>query len=93
MKAIRVRYLPATDHKGSRFKASTGHDSATVGYQYDLDTETNELLACKTLMDKLGWTHEMVRGTFNDDAYFVPRGATVHPNRPIAQHILGARIV
>jgi len=91
MKAIRVRYLPATDHKGSRFKASTqhftGHDSATVGYQYDLDTETNELLACQTLMNKLGWTHEMVRGTFNDDAYFVPRGATVHPNRPITGRV------
>ena len=82
MKAIQVKYLPATNHRGSRFKASTGHDTVTVGYQYDLDQESNELFACKKLMKKLGWTHEMVRGTFNGNAYFVPRGATVCPNRP-----------
>jgi hypothetical protein len=83
MKAIQVKYLPATNHRVARFKASTGHDTATVRDFDDLDFESNELFACQKLMKKLRWTHEMVRGTFNGNAYFVPRGATVCPNRPI----------
>lgn len=35
MKAIRVRYLPPTNHKGSRFKASAdGWGSVTIPYDH-----------------------------------------------------------
>ena len=56
MQAITIKYLPATNTKGSRFKATAAAGSITVGYDYDLNTEGNVKAAVSALLAKLGWT-------------------------------------
>ena len=43
MLCIRVRYLPATDHKPSRFVATDGRNKLTTNYQFE--NEDKEKLA------------------------------------------------
>lgn len=57
MKAITVKYLPPTNHKGSRFKASAdGWGSITVSYDYGHPMP--EMLAAKALIDRVNAENE-----------------------------------
>ncbi len=56
MQAITIKYLPATNSKGSRFKATAAAGSITLGYDHGLDTEGNVKAAATALLAKLGWT-------------------------------------
>lgn len=55
MQAITIKYLPATNTKGSRFKATAAAGSITLGYDYGLTVEGNAKAAVKALVKKLAW--------------------------------------
>ena len=61
MNHITTKYLPATDTKGARIKASTTADkkiSIIRPYNYKLDTEPNHRAVAKELFEILGWEKE-----------------------------------
>ena len=49
MQAIEVKYLAATNSRGSRFKATAPGGSITISRDYALDTNMNELVAATAL--------------------------------------------
>ncbi len=57
MQSITTKYLPATDTKGSRIKAtaSGGGGSVTIPYRSQHSTEHNHCLAVRTLCQELDW--------------------------------------
>lgn len=55
MQAITIKYLPATNTQGSRFKATAAAGSITLGYDHGLDLEGNAKAAVKALVKKLAW--------------------------------------
>jgi hypothetical protein len=55
MQAIQIKYLPATNTKGSRIKAFCYSGSITVGCNYALDEEGRAMEAGYALIEKLGW--------------------------------------
>lgn len=55
MQAIQIKYLPATNTKGSRIKAFCYSGSITVGYNYELDEEGRAIEAGYALIEKMGW--------------------------------------
>jgi hypothetical protein len=48
--AIETKYLPATDYKGSRIKATCDRGSLTVSFNHDLDANENHIAAAKALV-------------------------------------------
>ncbi|WP_236238508.1 hypothetical protein [Pseudomonas rhodesiae] len=56
MQAITIKYLPATNTKASRFKATAAAGSITLGYDHGLDTEGNVKAAASALITKMGWS-------------------------------------
>ncbi|WP_449102355.1 hypothetical protein [Pseudomonas extremaustralis] len=68
MQAITIKYLPATDTKGSRWKASAAAGSITVPYDHELNVEGNVKAAVRALVKKLDWNRAdvwYVGGTAN----------------------------
>ncbi|KMT53536.1 hypothetical protein [Pseudomonas fildesensis] len=68
MQAITIKYLPATDTKDSRWKATAAAGSITVCYDHELTVEGNVKAAVKALVKKLGWNRAdiwYVGGTAN----------------------------
>lgn len=61
MKAIQVRYLPATNFKGTRMKAFVeGGHSVTVPYQYEISSdEARAHDVAIELINRLGWNVEI----------------------------------
>ncbi|MFL1493019.1 hypothetical protein [Pseudomonas antarctica] len=55
MQAITIKYLPATNTKGSRWKATAAAGSITLGYDHALNSEGNVKAAVKALVKKLAW--------------------------------------
>lgn len=53
--AITIKYLPATNTKSSRFKATAAAGSITLGYDHGLSDTENVKAAVKALIKKLGW--------------------------------------
>lgn len=72
MKAIRVRYLPATDTKGARLRADDGDgNSAVVGYPHAERDEDKHLVAVRALCAKMGWQGRVVRGMLGTESVYV----------------------
>ncbi len=63
MQAIQVKYLSATDKRGSRFKATASSGSVTVPMDYELDYEPNARKAAEALLKKLGWHNVEISGS------------------------------
>lgn len=65
MQSITTKYLPATDTKGSRIKAtaSGGGGSVTVGYRSELSNDENRIEAVRKLCNKLGWRGKLAYDT------------------------------
>lgn len=63
-KAITVKYLPCTNNRGSRVKATAeGGHSVTLSWDYGLEgMSANRDAAVRALCTKLGWTGEYVAG-------------------------------
>ena len=53
MQAIITKYLGPTNHRGSRIKATGWVGSATVSYDYGLDTVGNHKAAAQAICNKL----------------------------------------
>ena len=63
MKAIQIRYLPATDFKGERLKAWTDAGSVTIPLQYDINSEeARALLLAKEYILMMNWDNLQVNG-------------------------------
>lgn len=70
MKAIRTRYLPPTDNKGSRYKATAnGVDSVTIPFDYTLEYQQIAEKAARVLCDRNGWNYEFVTGQLDNGDY------------------------
>jgi hypothetical protein len=54
--AITTKHLPATNHRGSRIKASCEAGTITVSWDYALDAQDNHKAAALALIQKLGWS-------------------------------------
>lgn len=64
-KAITVKYLPCTNNRSSRVKATAdGGHSVTLSWDNSVvnGTVANYDAACRALCKKLGWTGTYVRG-------------------------------
>jgi len=77
MKAIQVKYLPATNSKPSRWKAwAFGGEQITVSYDYDLDENENARAAAIALITKMGWgSHITGSGGLPNQDYVFTLGA------------------
>ena len=64
MKAILIKYLQATDYRGSRMKATAeGAKPFTTGYDHSLDIEQNATRSAMILMVQEGWDkHAIING-------------------------------
>jgi hypothetical protein len=71
MKAIVTKFLPCTDTKGSRIKASAeGVKSVTIPYPHELSGEACHEAAALALCEKYGWNFPLVGGGLPDGTGF-----------------------
>lgn len=52
MQAIHTKYLPATDHKGSRIKASCERGAITIPYPHELSGDEVHREAVRQLLER-----------------------------------------
>lgn len=72
MKAIITKYLPCTDTRGSRIKASDEDgNSVTIPYPHELSGEEKHRAAADALCKKMGWTGKMIAGSLKNNYVFV----------------------
>lgn len=70
MQAIRTKFIPPTNTRGDRVKASCQAKSITVAWEYGLDTEEMHRAAAVQLCLKLGWHFEdLATGQLPDGSY------------------------
>ena len=55
MQAIHTKYLPATNTRGSRIKATAGAGSVTIPYPHELSGQAVHRAAAEALCVKLNW--------------------------------------
>lgn len=55
MQAIITKYMPATNSRGARIKASCGVKSITIDYPRELDIQDAHRAAAGSLIIDLGW--------------------------------------
>lgn len=55
MQAIHVKYISATNTKGSRIKATASAGSLTISYPHELSGQSVYRKAAEELVIKLGW--------------------------------------
>ena len=60
--AIATKYLPATNNRGARIKATAWGGSATVPYDYELEVPDAHRVAADALIAKLGWKGTYAQG-------------------------------
>jgi 7-cyano-7-deazaguanine synthase in queuosine biosynthesis len=76
MKIIKVQYLPATNTKGSRYKASIKDSkgiiaSITEPFNYGNSMQKQEKELAEKLIKKMEWDAEIIGfGVYGDDTYF-----------------------
>ena len=70
MKAIITKYLPCTNYKGSRIKATdTRKNHVTIPYPYELNTDEAHLKAALALCKKIGWSTNLIGGGLENGNY------------------------
>lgn len=60
--AIETKYLPATNNRGSRIKATAWAGSVTVPYDHALNADDNHAAAALALRYKMGWQGKFAQG-------------------------------
>lgn len=72
MKAIGTKYLPATNNKGSRIKATDfDGNTLTISYPGEYDTEKAHRVVAEGLRDKMGWAGDLAAGATDKGYVFV----------------------
>lgn len=70
MKAIKTKFLPATNNRGSRIKATAEggerDHQVTIGYPHEFNAEQAHQQAAKALCAKMGWHGSMATGGLRD---------------------------
>ena len=72
MQAIQTKFLGATNHRGSRVKATSAAGSLTLSWDYGISNEDNHTAAAEALMEKLDWNWgpvTMSSGTLKDGTF------------------------
>ena len=71
---IRTRYLPPTNTRGSKIKASCRAGSITIPYPHELSGADVHVQALEALIKKLklDWGNEFIIGEDDQGCYFVP---------------------
>ena len=74
MQAIQTKYLPATNTRGSRIKATCAAGSVTIGYPHELSGQAVHRAAAEALAAKLDWTiangyGQLLGGCLPDGSY------------------------
>ena len=74
MQAIQTKFLPATNTRGSRIKATCAAGSITIGYPHELSGQAVHRAAAEALAAKLGWTiangyGQLLGGCLPDGSY------------------------
>ena len=69
MKAIQIKYLSATNTKGTRLKAFTDAGTMTVGYDYSLDHQNNALALARDYCKKYEWSEPVGIGMLPNGDY------------------------
>lgn len=72
MQAIHVKYLSATNTKGTRIKATCGAGSVIISYPYELSGQAVYRAAAEALVNKLEWANgygELLGGCLPDGSY------------------------
>lgn len=69
--SITTKYLPPTNSRGSRIKATCEAGSITVPYPYELSVQQGHSAACAALLAKLGWEGRYVGGSTATGYVFV----------------------
>lgn len=81
MQTITTKYLPATNFRGARVKAShtAGAQSVTLSWDYGLNSEANHRMAASALAHKLDWAGEWIGGCLNErgNVYVLVTGDTI----------------
>jgi hypothetical protein len=77
MQAIVTKYLPSTDTKGARIKATAEAGSVTISYPHELSGQAVHRAAAQALADKFNWPCKYLGAALpnNGGHVFVP----VHP--------------
>lgn len=73
MQAIQVKYLAATNTKGTRLKAFCMQDHITINYCHSLNKQQNAIVAVTGLLQKLEWEGNWVGGEINNGSYVFVR--------------------
>lgn len=60
--AITTKFLPTTNFRQSRVKATCQGSSLTVGWDHALNTEGNHIAAARKLAASLGWSGTWIGG-------------------------------
>jgi hypothetical protein len=69
MQAIETKYLPVTNTRPSRIKASCDASSIIVAWDYSLDIEENHINAASKLCKKLEWNKTIISGCLPSGNY------------------------
>ena len=73
MQVIQTKFLPATNTRGSRIKATCAAGSITIGYPHELSGQAVHRAAAEALASKLGWTSpyygQLLGGCLPDGSY------------------------
>jgi hypothetical protein len=67
LQAIVTKYLPPTNVKGSRIKATAAAGSVTLHLDHALNIEDNHARTAKALADKFKWRGQWFMGGMPDD--------------------------
>jgi hypothetical protein len=70
MQTIKTNFLPITNTKGARVKATAEAGSITIDWDDSLLPEENHSEAAIALCHKFKWTGELVSGCYKDNYYF-----------------------
>jgi hypothetical protein len=69
--AIEVKYLPATNYKPSRLKASANGNSLTMSQPSTMQYESFPAYIAKEFCKKMGWNGNLIQGTSKNGYVFV----------------------
>lgn len=86
MQAIMTKYLPATDTKPARIKASCSAGSVTIPYDDGKDSACSHEAAAKALCEKLGWVPSIKNHHTPLSSGQLPDGRWVHTFIPEEYH-------